>query len=348
MQRVTIEDVAREAGVSRQTVSRAINDKGDISEETRERVLTVVQRLGYRPNRVAQSMITQRTYTIGMEVVDITNPVFAEIVKGAQDLAAERGYNIFLTNSNDDPALAIQTLSTLVTHGVDGLIAMFPNASDAEISLFADRYRPIVLINRIVEHPNISTVTVDIYRGAVLAVEHLLKEGHTAIGMIDNISRIYSNKRRLSAYQDTLRRHGVDVNPDWIVNASPTLMGGYEATLRLLTAHPTLTAIFGYNDLMSIGALRACRDLGLRVPQDCAIGSFDDIPLASIITPSLTTVWYDKYTLGQQAMLRLLDMIEMPDAVFPFLESPLKLIQRESTDILAPHQGHRYKNGEYA
>lgn len=345
MQRVTIEDVAREAGVSRQTVSRAINAKGDISEETRERVLTVVQRLGYRPNRLAQSMITQRTYTIGMEVVDITNPVFAEIVKGAQDIAAERGYNIFLTNSNDDPAIAVQALTTLVTHGVDGLIAMFPNASDAEILAFADRYRPLVLINRTIEHPSISTVAVDIYRGAVMAVEHLLERGHTAIGMVDNLSRVYSNKRRLIAYQDTLRRHGVSFNPDWIVNAPPTLEGGYQATIALLTAYPELTAIFGYNDLMSIGALRACQDVGRCVPQECAVVSFDDIALASLVTPSLSTIGYDKYALGQQAMLRLLDMIEMPQEEFSLLTMPLRLVARESTNGLVSNPTSGYKNG---
>lgn len=331
MRRVTIDDVAREAGVSRQTVSRAINEKGEISAETRERVLTAIQKLGYRPNRLAQSMITQRTYTLGVEVADITNSALAEMVRGAQDSAAQRGYNVFLTNSDDEPTIAIQALSNLVMHNVDGLIAMVSGATDEEIRAFAERYRPLVLINRVVEHPNIALISSDIYRGGSLAVEHLIQQGHSAIGMLANPFSPHLSARRVEAYQDTLRRYARPINPAWIVRAAPTLQGGYEATRQLLADHPEVTAIFGYNDLMSIGALRACRDLGRQVPQDCAVIGFDDIPLAALVTPSLSTVRYDKYALGQQAVLRLLDMIESPGTPFPPIELGVELVLREST-----------------
>jgi LacI family transcriptional regulator len=331
MKRVTIDDVARTAGVSRQTVSRAINGKRDISEETRERVLAVVRDLGFRPNRVAQSMITQRTYTVGVEVIDITNPVFAEIVRGTQDVAAEHGYNILLTNSNDDPDLALHSLSNLVTHGVDGLIAMFPNVGDSVIQAFADQYRPVVLINRTVEHPHINTITIDIYQGAVLAVEHLLECGHTRIGMVANHIHIHSSKRRVTAYQDTLQKHHMDVSPHRIVYDTPTLRGGYRATRKLLQQIPTVTAIFGYNDLMAMGAMRACHDMGYRVPQDCAVIGFDNLPLTEIVTPSLSTIHYDKYALGQAAMRRVLAMMQPAEPLTPVLELPVRLIPREST-----------------
>lgn len=332
MKRVTIDDVAREAGVSRQTVSRAINGKRDISEETRDRVLAVVRQLGFRPNRVAQSMITQRTYTIGVEVIDITNPVFAEIVRGTQDIAAEHGYNILLTNSNDDPDTAVQSLSNLVTHGVDGLIAMFPNVADRDIQAFADEYRPVVLINRTVDHPHINTVTIDIYQGAVMAVEHLIEQGHRAIGMVTNRFHPHSSKRRVTAYQNTLRAHRLEFDPRWIAYAPPTLQGGYQAAREMLQTFPALTAIFGYNDLMSIGVLRACHDLGYRVPQDCAIVGFDDLPLSEMMAPSLTTIHYDKYHLGKQAMRRVLAMIEADEMPADTVEQlPVRLIQREST-----------------
>ncbi len=334
MRRVTIDDVAREAGVSRQTVSRAINHKRDISPETRERVLGVVQRLGFRPNRVAQSMITQRTYTVGVEVTDISNPVFAEIVRGAQETAAAHDYNILLANSNDDPAIALQSLSTLVTHGIDGLIAMFPNVSDAEILSFADHYRPIVLINRMVApHPNIAMVNVDIYHGAVLAVEHLIQQRHTEIGMVANRQHPHSKNRRVTAYQDTLRAHGLPSHPGWVRYAMPTLKGGYTATLELLNDHPTLTAIFGYNDLMAIGATRACREMGFPVPDAIAVIGFDDIPLADLVSPSLSTICYDQYRLGQEAMYQIFRMIEAPTAVIQASDLPVHLVQRESTRV---------------
>lgn len=334
MRRVTIDDVAREAGVSRQTVSRAINHKRDISAETRERVLSVVQRLGFRPNRVAQSMITQRTYTIGVEVTDITNPVFAEIVRGAQETASAYDYNILLANSNDDPALALQSLSTLVTHGIDGLIAMFPNVADDEILAFADHYRPIVLINRIVPpHPNIAMVAVDIYRGAALAVEYLVQQGHTEIGMVANRPHPNGKNRRVTAYLDTLCAHGLPIHPERVRYAMPTLKGGYAAAHELLNHHPTLTAIFGYNDLMAVGAMRACRDRGYNVPETMAVMGFDDIPLADLVSPSLSTIQYDKYGLGVQAMLQILRLIEAPTTELPLSDLPIHLVQRESTGI---------------
>jgi LacI family transcriptional regulator len=332
MRRVTIDDVAREAGVSRQTVSRAINHKRDISVETRERVLAVVQRLGFRPNRVAQSMITQRTYTIGMEVIDITNPVFAEMVRGAQDTAAAYGYNILLTNSNDDSDIAIHSLSTLVTHGIDGLIAMFPNVADDEILAFADHYHPIVLINRVVApHPHLTMLSVDIYRGATLAMEHLLQRGHTAIGMIANRHHPHAKNRRLTAYQDSLQRYGFPTPPQWVQMAVPTLQGGYAATRELLQTDPTLTAIFAYNDLMAVGAIRACRDMGYSVPKEIAIMGFDDIPIAELVHPALSTIRYDKYGLGQQAILHILHHLNHPNETLPIADLAIELVEREST-----------------
>lgn len=331
MRRVTIEDVARVAGVSRQTVSRAINEKGDISPETRARVLAVVQSLGFRPNRLAQGMVTQRTYTVGIEVADITNPFFAEMVRGAQDVAARQGYHIFLANSDDNPAIAMQSLSNLVSHGVDGLITMFANGMDEQIKAFADQYRPLVLVNRTVEHPHISLVTTDIYQGAIQAVEYLVRQGHTAIAMLSNPPLTHGTSRRLAAYQETLHRHGLTSHPGWVAQGAPTLQGGYAAARNILTTHPEVTAIFGYNDLMSIGALRACQDLGRAVPRECAVIGFDNVPLAAMMMPSLSTVHCDSYALGQQAMHRLLDMIEAPGTVFPPIELRCTLILREST-----------------
>lgn len=331
MRRVTIDDVAREAGVSRQTVSRAINHKRDISPETRARVLHVVQQLGFRPNRVAQSMITQRTYTIGVEVTDITNPVFAEMVRGVQETAAAHDYNLLLANSNDDPHIALQSLSTLTTHGIDGLIAMFPNVSDDDILAFADTYRPIVLLNRTVPfHPNISTVTINIKDATTMAVESLIQQGHTRFGMIANLAHVHSKQRRVNTYRKIIQRHQLQ-GCDRIWYASPTFEGGYKATGELLNAYPDITAIFGYNDLMAVGAIRACLDIGRHVPKEIAIIGFDDIPLARFTTPSLTTIQYDKFQLGQQSMFRLLNMIENPESHFPILEIAVKLVEREST-----------------
>ncbi len=331
MKRITINEVADEAGVSRQTVSRAINDKAEISPETRERVLTAVEKLGYRPNRLAQGMVTQRTRTVGLEVPNITNPVFAEIVRGAQDVAIENKYHLLLANSADDPVLALDALATLIAQGVDAVIGLLAAVLDKETLAFADTFRPLILINRHLEHPNISSVNIDIERGATLAVTHFIEQGHRAIGMLANSDAPPESIRRVRGYQAVLQQAGLP-NPDgWIAHARPSLDGGYAAATELLTTHPDITAIFAYNDLMATGALRACHDLGRAVPNECAIIGFDDIPLASVVTPTLSTVSYDKHALGQQAMRRALAMIEDRTTPFPPLELPLRLVLRESS-----------------
>lgn len=332
MRRVTINDVAREAGVSRQTVSRAINDKSEISAATRTRVLEAVERLGYRPNRLAQGMVTQRTRTVGLEIGDITNPFFAEVVRGAQEAAAPMDYSLFLGNSADSHLAALRLLETLVAQGVDGLIAVLGRVSDQEIRDFADRFRPLVLINRHLEHPNVSAVCVDIGRGPRLAVDYLVAAGHRRIGMISNVPGPASDARRLTGFRAAMAGHDLALPPARLVNRRSTLEGGYEATRHLLEASPDTSAIFAYNDLMAIGALRACADLGRRVPEACAVVGFDDIPLARMVTPPLTTISYDKREMGRRAFRRVLEMIEVPDRHFPPIELPLHLAVRASTD----------------
>ncbi len=331
MKRVTINDVAEEAGVSRQTVSRAINDKEEISPETRERVLTAVEKLGYRPNRLAQGMVTQRTRTVGLEVADITNMVFAEMIRGAQDVAMENDYHLLLANSDNDADIALDSLATLITQGVDGVIAFLASSKDPQTLAFADSFRPLVLINHYLEHPNISSVGVNIEYGATLALNHLIGQGHRAIGMLANGNATLDNTRRVRGYRAALRNAGLPCHDEWLIQAPPTLQGGFAAATALLTAQPSLTALFVYNDVMALGALRACHELGWKVPDDCAIIGFDDIPLASMFIPTLTTVSYDQYELGRQAMLQVLTMLADPDVTPAPIELGIKLVLREST-----------------
>lgn len=331
MKRVTIEDVAKAAGVSRQTVSRAINDKDEISPETRDRVLAAVQQLGYRPNRLAQGMVTQRTSTVGLVVPDITNPFFPEVARGVQDKARQNDYNMFLCNTEEAAELELQTLESLAAQPVDGIIIFAEHASDEEIINFAEQYHPLVLINRQIEHPHISSVYVDITRAAEQAVRYFVNQGHTQLGMITRDFEHHHTHRREAGFVNVLQEHDLDLDPSHIRRAPATLEGGYEAAKLLLTESPEITAVFAYNDIMAMGALRACRDLGRQVPHDCAIIGFDDIRLASISSPSLSTVRIDKYELGRAAISRLLEMLQNPTQQFMPLELPVQLMLREST-----------------
>lgn len=329
--RATIKDVAARAGVSYQTVSRVINNKGEIRPDTKERVLEAAKALDYRPSRVARSLVTQRTHTVGLIISDITNPFFPEVARGVQDMARSKDYNVFLCNTDENPAEDIQVLHSLTTQAVDGIILFAYHLRDDELKAFADNYRPMVLINRFFEHPNVSRIIVDNYRGAKLAVDHLVEQGHTNIAMIVGRDWLPGTVRRVNGFRDTLSEHGLPVVDDWIVTGPPALVNGYESTQRLLKQNPEITAIFAYNDLIALGAMRACKDLGLRVPTDCAIVGFDDIQLAGMVTPSLTSVHVDKYALGQQAMTRLLEMINSPEEKFPPISVDTELVIREST-----------------
>lgn len=328
---ITMNDVAEAAGVSRQTVSRVINDKGEISPDTRQHVMDVIQKLGYRPNRAARGLVMQRTNTVGLVIPDITNPFFSEVARGVQDLARTRDHNVFMGSTDEEPEETIRTLQSLAAQAVDGIIIFSHPLSHEKLENFANSFRPIVTINLSFEHASVSTITVDNYQGAKLAVNHLVEQGHTAIAMLTGNSASPQKIRRVNGYTDALTAHGLPVNQDWIIPCVPDMVNGHQTAHQLLTNNPQITAIFAYNDLLALGALRACHELGRRVPQDCAVIGFDDIQLASMVTPSLTTVHYDKYGLGQKAMSRLFEMIENPEGNFPSIKIDVDLIIREST-----------------
>lgn len=328
---VTMRDVAQKAGVSIKTVSRVVNDQGEISDETRQRVMTAITELGYRPSRIARAMVTQRTHTVGMVIPDITNPFFPEVARGVQDLAQAKDYNVFICNTDEYGQEEMQTLYSLADQAVDGIIVFTSIVSDEKLRAFADSFRPIIIINRYFEHPNVGLVIVDNYRGARLAMAHLLEKGHTAIATFTGNSASPAKIRRVRGYSDALTEAGLPVNQNWIIPDTPNMTNGYQATRQLLTQYPQITAIFAYNDLLALGALRACFELGRRVPADCAVIGFDDIQFASMVTPSLTTVHYDKYALGQMAINRLFEMIETPQATFSSIDVEVKLMIREST-----------------
>lgn len=330
MKRVTIIDVAKAAGVSRQTVSRAMNGKAEISPATKERVMQAVRELGYQPNRVAQSMVTRRTFTVGLVFPDILNPFFPEVARGVQDTAREQRYNVFLCNTDDNPKIEAEVLQSLTAQPVDGIIILGSCLSDKDLLDFANSYKPIVITNRIIDHPNISRIIVDNVTGGSLAASHLIEQGHTSLGIITNHNIDLATTRRMQGFRTTVEGHELELPAAHIAINAPVIEGGYAAAMELIGKSPHLTSIFAYNDLMALGALRACHDMGLSVPDDIALIGFDDIHLTSISSPSLTTVRVDKYALGMAAMNRLLAMMAQPETQFSDENLPMSLVRRES------------------
>lgn len=317
MRKVTIKDIAREAGVSAQTVSRAINDKGEVSPQTRSRILEIAQQMGYRPNRIARSLVSRRTRNVGLVVPDIANPFFSEIARGIEDAAQEQGYNIFLCNAAENLSRELNAIYSLEAQRVDGIILCSSRLSEAELRELAQRYQPLVLVNRRLAGVPAGLVLIDDAGGAGQAVEHLLALGHRNIGLVAGPPNSHSGQERSRGYRQRMEAAGLTVPAHWQIHCAPQAEEGRMATHRLLERAPELTALLAFNDLVAVGAMHACRELGLAVPEQFSIVGFDDIPLAALITPALTTVRIPKYRLGHQAMVLLLTLMEKETVIRP-------------------------------
>jgi LacI family transcriptional regulator len=312
VRRLTIADVAREAGVSMMTVSRVINNKGAVSAATRQKVQDVIDRLNYRPSGIAHSLATRQTGTLGLVIPDVSNSFFADVARGAEHIAYAEGYNIFLCNTEEDPQRELTVMSSLEEKRVDGVV-LISRLQSQQLSDALQHLPTTVLINR---QPNktagllaVGTVCLDDVAGGQLAVRHLLDRGHRAVGFLAGPVTSYSGQARTQGYLQSLLTAGAPFDPGWKRYCSPTVEGGQAAARALLAAHPQVTALFCFNDLVAVGALQVCAELGRRVPEDIAVVGYDDIPLAALVTPSLTTCRAPRYELGAEAVRLLLKQI---------------------------------------
>jgi LacI family transcriptional regulator len=307
--RVTMSDVAEQAGVSLMTVSRVVNNKGEVGPATRQRVLDIIERLGYRPSGIARGLATKRTGTLGLVVPDIANPFFSDVARGAEDKAYAEGYNVFLCNTEEKSRRELAALESLEEKRADGLVLCSSRLSDDQLRTALDYLPAAVLVNRRLETYDVGAVMLADETGARAATQHLLKSGHRAVGFLAGPQASYSGRQRFKGYCAALEAAGLPLNPDWVRHCSSEVEGGKEAARELLADHPELTALFCYNDLVAVGVLQASAVLGRRVPDDLAIVGFDDIPIAALVTPPLTTCCSPRRELGLQAMQLLLDRI---------------------------------------
>jgi LacI family transcriptional regulator len=315
------------------TVSRVINDKGDVSPTTRQRVLEVVERLGYRPSGIARGLATQRTGTLGLVVPDVANPFFSDIAGGVEHVAHARDYNVFLCNTKEDAERELAVLKSLEEKRVDGLVLCSSRLSEDELHQAVAAIRPVVLVNRRLVGERVCSVLLDDEGGGRLATRHLLQSGHRAIGLLAGPETSHSGRLRSKGYRAALAEANLPYYPDWVRSCIPVVEGGYEAARDLLTTHPELTSLFCYNDLVAVGALQACAELGRRVPDDLAVVGHDDIPLSALVTPSLTTCRVPRYELGGQAVRLLLDQIEEGPEPCDDTLLPVELIVRASAPL---------------
>ena len=309
--RITIADVAREVGVSMMTVSRVINDKGDVSPATRQKVMDTIEHLGYRPSGIARGLATQHTGTLGLVVPDIANPFFAEVARGVEHVAHTQGYNVFLCNTDEDQDRELDVLNSLAEKWVDGIVLCSSRLDNESLIQVTHSHPAVVLVNRRLDTDDagVSTVLVDDLTGGRIATEHLIQAGHHAIGFLTGPAGSSSGQWRVQGYRDALRNAKISTVSSWLQPCSPIAEHGCQIAKDLLSAHPKITALVCYNDLVAVGALKACAEVGLSVPEDVAVVGFDNIPLAALVTPPLTTCHIPRYDLGAKAVELLLEQI---------------------------------------
>jgi LacI family transcriptional regulator len=327
--RHTLKDVATHAGVSVGTVSRVLNDNPTVSPEMRARVEAAIDALGYRPNALARNFRRQQSHTLGLVVPDITAPFFAELAKHIGGAARQSGYGVLLGDSEYSQEAERMFLQTLTDRRVDGLI-LVPTSPVNPVPK-TERER-VVVVDR--ELPGMDLVAGDHAAGAARATQCLLDLGHEVIAFIAGPQELPPLKLRYKAYvrtvSSTFSELGLEL--DEYVRTGPFVYEfGYEAAVSLLEeCDPQPTALVASSDQQAIGALRACADLGIDVPRDLSIIGFDDIPLANLVTPRLTTVRQPLEELSRVAVARLLQRLEAPPTRPRRVLLPTELITRAS------------------
>jgi LacI family transcriptional regulator len=328
--RPTIYDVARLAGVSTATVSRALNGTGQIAEATRATIDDAVAQLGYHPNNAARSLVTRSTQTIALLLPDITNPFYAALAGGVQERALESGHTMLLCTTEGDPEREEHYLSLLRAKQVDGVLVDGLVLPPARITRFVREGLPIVCLDRDIDSTLVPLVQVNNRLGARLATEHLLSLGHTRIAHVAGAAELRISEERIAGYQDAHHVFGIPVDAELLAMGSFTEEGGYEATESLLVG-PSFTAVFAANDLSALGVLSALSESGRAVPDDVSVVGFDDLRLSRYTTPPLTTVHQPAGEIARQATGLLLELAagRTVDRMLHLLEP--ELVVRRST-----------------
>ncbi|PLR84472.1 LacI family transcriptional regulator [Bacillus canaveralius] len=331
----TIKDIAKVAGVSITTVSRALNGYSDVNEKTRKKIMQVAKDLNYSPNTLARSLVMNKSKTIGLIVSGMTeankkdNFTF-EVLSGANDCISERDYDLVLFSTTTAKQRE-KTYSQLCRERrVDGAIVQGMKIDDPYLKEVIESDIPCVLIDIPIESDTVGYVTTDNVLGARKAVRHLIELGHKNIAMINGHNQAYVSIKRLEGYEKSLQEEGFPVNQSWILDGSFSEEKAYEQTLVLLRNHPEVTALFCASDLMALGAIKAAKALGMDVPRNLSVIGFDDILLSSYSTPQLSTVGQNIFQLGYQAANLLIDMLEVKTKSHVCILDT-ELIAREST-----------------
>ncbi len=335
-QAVTMRDVARKANVSQSTVSRVLGStpsKVPISEETRAKVLSVIDELGYHPNQYARSQRGRKVHMIGMVIADISNPFYHPMVRTVQDIAFQHHYDVMIANSDHTREKELLFCESIVRRPVDGVVMIPYHLTDEDLDdLIARTGVVISVVGNHIRHPEIDVTFADDYKASYDAVRWLIQtKGHRRIAMIIASRNFPVTMRRFSAFIQAMNDAGLPIPPEYVIEDDWSVESGQKAIRKLLQLPEPPTAVFAASDTIAIGALEMAEAMNYRVPEDIAILGFDNVPAADWVRPRLTTVAQYPEQMGYHLATSLFERLQGEyDGPGRRFEVPCKLIERES------------------
>lgn len=332
--KVTAKEIADILGISTMTVSRALNNRPNVNEKTRQAVVETAHQLGYFPNHIAKSLVLRKTNTIGVVVPEITHSFFPEVIRGIEEITSEEGYQLILTHSAEDSAREAEALITLTSMQVDGLLISTAQSVE-DYSVYEQIIRrglPLVFYDRCVNGIGASCVSIDDQESAFLVTEHLIQHGYKRIAHLSGPARLLIGKARLNGFREALTKYNLIYHENLVIEAGLQEQDGYLAMKKILEL-PKIKwprAVVAVNDPAVFGAIKAIHEMGLSIPKDIAIVGFSDDIRAELIKPPLTTIRQNAYEVGKQAIKKLLDLIKNNKELIEEIIIRGELVVRES------------------
>jgi DNA-binding LacI/PurR family transcriptional regulator len=334
--KATIYDVAKEAGVSIATVSKVINGKGKISEETRGSVLAIMDRMDYQPSVIASALTGKKTFTLGLLVPDISNPFFAEIARAIEDQSQRYGYSVVMCSTDNKDDKVERYIALLLQKSVDGIIIATGIDKINILEQLLSKRIPVVLLAREMPLVAVNTVVVDDYVGGSMAANHLLELGHKRMAVLGESAKVVSSRERIRGFRQTLEDEQIPFREEWLKYCDYRIEDGKLKALELLQTEDRPTAIFACNDMLAVGALQAAKEAGVKVPDELSIVSFDNTILATVTDPQLTTIAQPMDYMGKAVVDLIVDELKGSKSIKQRTVLRPELLIREST---ASHLG---------
>jgi DNA-binding LacI/PurR family transcriptional regulator len=344
--KMDIRTVARLANVSIATVSRTINRVSTVNPRMAKRVWEAIEKLDYFPNTQARALVSGRSRLLGLIVSEITNPFFPELIQGFEDIAVEHGYEILISSTNYDPARMALCIRRMLERRAEGVAVMTFGVEKPLLEQLAERKVPLVFVDVGPERPGISLLQVDYHHGIRQGVQHLAALGHRDIAFVSGPKRLHSAQSRIAAFSKSLTECAIVAAPEWIVEGDHTMEGGTDAMDRLLKSKHLPTAVMCSNDMTAIGVLHKLYRAGLRVPDDLSVIGFDDIHIAQVTIPPLTTIQMSCFELARAAVTALRAHVEEGGEPKRQYKINTHLVVRESTGFPRGTMLHLRKRGK--